>query len=151
MTADLRPGDRVLRGLVYRRIPNTVLPYDYKERKPGKLAFRPDRGEYGISVFLADLLTGPQDVIRGLDGYGVCEFRAEHFHDEVARLRGSRDNDFDEDVPITFEPNEYPVVGHAHCYIEPVPGILQKALYKRLARMTDGYHPGPPVAGRTRD
>lgn len=143
-----QPGDRVLRGLLYRWVPNTVLSYDYKGKKAGKLAFRPDEGETGISIFRADLVT-PANVIHDLDGYGVCQFTAEEFLEEVERLRASDENNFDEEVTIIFEPNDWPVKGHAHCYIDPVPGLIQKALYRRLAKMTDGYHPGPAVAGRS--
>jgi hypothetical protein len=147
---DLKPGDAVLRGLLYRWIPNTELSFDYKSGKPSKMAFRPDheKGETGISVFRADLI-GPREVIYGLDGYGVCEFTAEAFLQEVRRLRESRENRFDEEVRITCDPNAVPVKGHAHCYIDPMPAIIQKALYKRLATMTPGFLPGASVAGRS--
>ena len=147
--ADIRPGDPVLFGLLYRWIPNTELSFDYKGKKPGKVAFRPDRGETGISVFRADL-TRPQDVIDGLEGYGVCEFTAEQFLTEVGRLRASDENDFDQEVTIEFDPTtEHPRAGHAHCYVKPMPALIQKALYRRVSRMTDGYLPGPAVAGRS--
>jgi hypothetical protein len=145
---DLKLGEPVLRGLLYRWIPNTELSFDYKSAKPSKMAFRPDQGETGISVFRADLI-GPQEVIHGLEGYGVCEFTAEAFIEEVRRLRESRENRFDENVTISFDPNGVPVKGHAHCYIQPMPPIIQKALYKRLATMTPGFLPGASVAGRS--
>ncbi len=134
-------------------MPNTELSYDYKENRPSKLAFRPDRGENsvpekGISVFLAEYLEhGPNDVIHDLPGYGVCEFTAEEFLAEVTRLRSSRDNDFDQQVVIRYDPTDTPRKGKAHCYIEPVPTIVQKALYKRVARMAPGFLPEPAVAG----
>jgi hypothetical protein len=146
--AEIKPGDSLVTGLLYRCVPNTHGSYDYNEKKAGKLAFKPDYRENGISVYRADLVA-PAEVLHELDGYGVCQFTAEAFLSEVKRLRESKENDFDQPVTITFEPSSRPRCGHGHCYIEPMPGLIQKALYKRLARIVDGFHPGPAVAGRS--
>jgi hypothetical protein len=145
--AEIRPGDPIVRGILYRWISNTILSYDYSSKKANKMAFRPDKGESGISVFRADLVL-PADVIYGLEGYGVCEFRAEAFLEEVRRLRADPKNDFDEEVTIKFEPNSVPRKGHGHCYIDPMPTLIQKALYRRLTKMVEGFLPAPAVAGR---
>lgn len=147
MAAAPQPGDLVIDGLLYRWVPNTDLSFDYQENKPSKLAFRPDKGESGISVFLVALLNGPGDVVYDLPGYGVCEFTAQQFLAEVRRLRERKDNKFDQDVTIHYEPTPQPVKGRAHCYIQPMPAIVQKALYKRVATMTPGFPPAPAAAG----
>jgi hypothetical protein len=143
----LKSGDSVVRGLLYRWIPNTQLSYDYRTRKPTKMAFRPNENETGISVFLADLIQ-PGDVIHALDGYGVCQFTAEELLMAADQLRADPANKFSTPVTITFDPDSAPVKGHAHCYIDPMPTVLQKRLYKAVARMTAGYEPGPSVGGR---
>ena len=93
------------------------------------------------------MLAGPGDVIYDLPGYGVCEFTAQQLLAEVRRLRERAKNKLDRDVTIRFDPTQQPVKGHAHCYIEPVQSILQKALYSRIASMADGFLPGPAVTG----
>lgn len=140
-------GELVTEGLLYRWVPNTEDSFDYEEKKPCKLAFRPDKGERGISVFLADLLNSPGDVVSDLPGYGVCQFTVGQLLAEARRLRADRGNRFDEEITITYEPTKQPTKGQAHCYIQPVPAVVQKALYKRVAAMTPEFLPDAAVAG----
>ncbi|MGH7411132.1 MAG: hypothetical protein ACREJ6_08780 [Candidatus Methylomirabilis sp.] len=136
-------GERLTTGLLFRRVPNTDLQWDYKGGGPTKLAFRPDKGEDGISTFLTHLTT-EKEVLLGHPGYGLCTIDIPRFLEEIERLKADPKIRFREDVAITYTPSHED--GPAHCYIAPVPGLIQKAL-RRVAVAKEP--PSTAVEGKT--
>jgi hypothetical protein len=132
-------GETLTTGVLFRRIPNTDLSWSYKDGGPGKIGFRPDKNETGISTFLTHLTT-KEEVLRNHEGYGLCTIDIPRFLADVERMRATPKLVVPENLAIRYAPSAED--GPAHCYIEPVPGLIQKAL-RRVAVVVQAC--SPPV------
>ncbi len=82
-------------------------------------------------------------MLHGHDGYGLCTIDIPRFLAELNRLKADPKLRSRDDVAITYAPSADD--GPAHCYIEPVPGLVQKAL-RRVA--VPEVLPSAPVEGK---
>ena len=137
------PGEQLTSGHLFRRIPNYEGWWDPLAGLPCKQGFAPgyDRNrakETGISTYLVGL-TNIDEVLHGQDpAFGVVVIDIEELHAAVEALRprmGTGRNKVKPFGPfsIIFDPTTDPVDGparHAHCWIDPVPPVVQKELVR---------------------
>ena len=79
-----QPGERILSGSLFRRIPNWqnfYLPAAVPPRPTG-FAFDPDRDEQYTSMALASVTT-PEEVLSDYPDFGLCVVRVETFPNGV--------------------------------------------------------------------
>lgn len=110
-------GERLTRGLFYRRVSNAAANWD--EGRPTHRAFDPQPGDKGISLFLQGLLDHDPDVARrmvlaGHPDHGLVSISAEQFLQSWAHWR----LEIPELQPINlhYDPNDKQC-GGGHCYL----------------------------------
>lgn len=133
------PGELLFEGILLRRVPNDDGRWNPECGLPGKLAFAPAKNhstgerEAGISTYLAHL-TSREQVLAGHDQhYGLVAIDIAVLHEAVAALRTRKGVASFGEFTVTFEPIDDPKAGearHAHCYIEPMPAVIQKELVR---------------------
>lgn len=155
-------GERLTQGLLFRRVPNTDGRWDPQCGLPRKGAFAPgvDRQtrvrENGISTYLAEL-TSAEQVLAGLDPhFGVVVIDIQELHEALAAARKQKGATNFGEVTVIFEPSDDPADGaarHAHCYIEPVPNVVQKELVRLTSprRVVKPCGPMRPGTGSSTD
>ena len=155
-------GERLTHGLLYRRIPNVGGRWDPGCGLPLKYAFTPatDREtgvkETGISTYLVRLTT-VEEVLEGHNlHFGVVVLDIAEIYRAVAELRTKMGTGKTKVAPfgefsITFEPSDNPKDGaarHAHCWMNPTPGAVQKELV-RLTSPSRVAKPCGPLQQKT--
>jgi uncharacterized protein (DUF952 family) len=112
--APLKPGDTVESGTLLRRIYPHPNYYDPGQGRVTRQVFDMKKGDEHLSMALK-VLTSHDELLRGHDGFGLCEI-------DVATLLG-------ENLRIRYEPSDQEGIAHVS-----VRGNLGEGVRRRLAR-----------------
>jgi hypothetical protein len=94
-SAELKPGQEVTEGLLYRRIPNDAAHWVREEQRPTKFNFVPAKAHVHLSMQIGGRTT-PEKILADYPGFGLLEIEVIAF-----ASRGLR---------VTYQPAE----GHDH-------------------------------------